>query len=511
MNINHTFSTLLLLLFFYNHAQQSISAKLLDSQSEKPIVFATIQFNTSTGVISNDQGEFSLTINRKITETDSLFISCLGYEEKRIALQSFNDSLIYLNQKSIDLSEVLITNKNFTIDEIIEKVKERLKTNYDFGYAKRKLFYRESYYNNLKKTDVDLKTSTIPEINQGFIDSIMTSIPRNTDDHTEILGELYGKIEASAPQKMEVLKASRLYDKTNEVTFENYEKRFNSIFRKYVKRDSYFKIKSGWFGTKEEIDSSLFGDQKTKKEEAQTAELIEAQKEKERKRKASFLKYRKSMIHELENDNFLAEDNDLNMFEKSNKYEFELLDYTFLNGDFVYTISFKPKRRADYEGTIYVNTEDFAVIRIDYKNVRPLRKFSLLGISLKQDLKEGTLIFGKNKAEKYSLKYMDVSLGQQVGIKRPIKIVEKNKNVKGRRKQNEVAGDIHFIVRNLEKKELIIFETTTISESEFTAFAEQPKVTPTYLSQYDPEFWKGYNIIEPNKAIKDFKIIEPSE
>ena len=24
------------------------------------------------------------------------------------------------------------------------------------------------------------------------------------------------------------------------------------------------------------------------------------------------------------------------------------------------------------------------------------------------------------------------------------------------------------------------------------------------MPNYDPEFWKGYNILEPNQAIKDF-------
>ena len=350
-----------------------------------------------------------------------------------------------------------------------------------------------------------IQKSTIPEINQGFIDSIISSVPRHTDDHTEVLGELYGKIKKGQPQKMEVLKASRLYDKKNEVTFENYEDRFNQIIKKHIKRDSYFKIKSGWFGTKEEIDSTFFEDKKVNEE---TEEFIANKKEQEAKRKANFLKWRKNTIHNFENDGFLDEDTDLNFLAKSRKYQFELLDFAYLNDEFVYIISFKPKGGADFQGTMYVNTEDFAVVRVDYKNVKPLGKFGLLGISLNEYLKEGTIIYQKNKTEKYTLKYADVSFGQRVGIKRPIKIIEKNKNVKGRRKQNEVSGDIHFIVKNIDKRELIVFESNIISESDFTSFTEKPNVSPTYLPKYDPEFWKGYNIIEPNQAIKEFKIIE---
>jgi len=158
-----------------------------------------------------------------------------------------------------------------------------------------------------------------------------------------------------------------------------------------------------------------------------------------------------------------------------------------------------------------VNTDDFAIVRLDYKNVKPLKTFGLLGISLNEFLKEGTIIYKKNINEKYTLKYADASFGQRVGVKRPIKIIEKNKNVKGRRKQNEVSGDIHFIVKNIDKRELIVFESNPIKATDFDSFKELADVTPTYLPQYDPEFWKGHNIIEPNQAIKDFKIMQPED
>ena len=75
---------------------------------------------------------------------------------------------------------------------------------------------------------------------------------------------------------------------------------------------------------------------------------------------------------------------DLNFIEKSRKYEFTLFDYAYLNDEFVYAIAFKPKRSADFKGVMYINTDDFAIVRVDYENVKPLRKFGLLGISFKE-------------------------------------------------------------------------------------------------------------------------------
>jgi hypothetical protein len=55
---------------------------------------------------------------------------------------------------------------------------------------------------------------------------------------------------------------------------------------------------------------------------------------------------------------------------------------------------------------------------------------------------------------------------------------------------------------------LVVFETTPITETDFDAFVEKPNVLPENLPVYDPTFWDGYSIIEPNKAIKSFKIRE---
>ena len=54
----------------------------------------------------------------------------------------------------------------------------------------------------------------------------------------------------------------------------------------------------------------------------------------------------------------------------------------------------------------------------------------------------------------------------------------------------------------------MIFENEPIAETQFNDFNEKANINPTYLPKYDPDFWKGYNVIEPNQAIKNFKSIE---
>lgn len=491
----------------FSNAQESIHAKLLDSISNQPIPYATISVNNDSGVISNANGDFQLYLNKSLTESDSLQIKCMGYETKQFLIKTFQDSIILLSQKTIELEEVLVSNKNYTTEEIIEKINYNLKSNYNYNNIKSKLFYRASYFTNILKNDVEIKKTTIPEFNQQFMDSVLIAMPKKSDDYTEILTVIYGKPGVKSSQKLDIIKASHLYDKSKEVTFESYEEKFNSIIKKHIKRDSYFKIKSGLFGTKEEMDSTFYDNLDNDKVE-QTDTMLEEQKKREKERKENFLKYRKSSISNLQHHSFIFEDSDFNFLTKSNRYEFQLDDYTFLNENFVYKISFKPKRKEDYRGVIYVNTDDFAIVRLDYENAKPLKKFSLLGISYRHYLKKGTLIYAKNNLDTYDLKYADKEEGNKFGIKRPLKIIEKNKNTKGRRKQNELSSDIHFELSNIEKSELIVFSSDAITESDFNTFTEEPKVKPIYLPSYDPEFWKGYNVIEPNQAIKDFKSIE---
>jgi len=496
--------SLSLIVATYANSQETINAKLLDSVSQQPIAYATISTSQNSGVISNNNGDFVLYLKENLSDRDSLFIRCLGYEPKHFLIKKFTDSIITLSPKSIELKEVLVSNNIYSVEEIIDKIKKNLNTNYDFSFSKSRLFYRSSEYSNILKNSVNIKKSTIPEFNQIFVDSLLLVMPKNADVYTEILGDLYSETGNQNSQKLDIIKASHLYDKNKEVSFEDLEEKFNKIIKKHVKRDSYFKIKSGLFGINTEIDSSFF-ETSTSNDAKHTQVIIEEKNKIETERKKDFLNYRKSEISKIQHNSFIFEDSDMNFLEKNNRYNFKIEDYSFLNDDFVYKISFTPKRKEDYKGIIYVNTDDFAIIRIDYQNVKFLKNFNLLGLSYTHFLRKGTLIYYKKENNKYALRYADTENGNKFGIDRPLKIIEKNKNTRGRRKQNELSSNIHFIISNKQKMELVVFDNLAITEPEFINFIEKPKIKPVYLPKYDPDFWRGYNIIEPNQAIKDFK------
>ncbi|WP_109301821.1 carboxypeptidase-like regulatory domain-containing protein [Aquimarina sp. AU474] len=493
-----------LLLFFITTiaVAQTITSKVVDKKTNQPIPYATIQLSENQGIITNEEGIFSLSLDESLADIDSIYISSMGYEKIGVAVQQATDSIIYITPKAIELKSVFISNKNLSVDEIIDNVKDRVAQNYNFELSQRRLFFRESEFNSIKKLDIDFKKSTIKELNKKLLDSVVSIIPRKSEYYTETLCDLYGDFEK---RKLHIIKAAELYDKNNQVSMDAMTKRMEAIFKKNVKPDSYLKIKSGLFGTKVQVDSLLENN-----EDANTVK-DELAKQDKKEDKSEFLKNRKSGLKSLMTSLFFNDDVMSNFLNKSGRYNFELKDYTYINDEAVYIIDFSPKRKEDFKGTLYVNTQDFAIVRVDYENVKNLRNFKLLGIQYQDNLYRAKMLFTKSANQKYDLRFLEMYRGGFFGFDRPIKVIEKNKHVKGKRKQNELSLGIDAVNTYQRKYEIVVFDSKQISEANYKSSTENKSIKPEYLSKYNSEFWNGYNIIEPNTAIKQFAAGPESE
>ena len=342
-------------------------------------------------------------------------------------------------------------------------------------------------------------------MNKKFLDSVLRALPKKSNFYTEILCDFYGNNEENK-QKIDLIKASELYDKSKELDYTKLEEKFNEIIKSNIKRDSYFKIKSGLFGTKidgEDFDE-IFESEIDSTDVVALKAALEEKKKQEEERKANFAQYRKRTIADMMQQLFFMKGSPLNFITRSRKYNFSIRDFTYMGEDAVYILDFEPKGSADFKGTLYVNSDDFAILRLDYENVKPLKKFNLLGISMNQFLGKGKIIFNKTLHGKYDLRYLEGEQGTRVGIKRPLKIIEKNKHIKGRNKQNELSVKLDMAIIGINKHELIVFDSEPISPSNYENFVENHSVLPTYMPDYDPDFWKDHTIIEPNQAIREF-------
>ena len=485
------------LLFINNFGySQELSAVVLDSLNQNPIPFASIYLKSGSGAVSNEEGRFQLNYKDEEVIKDSLFISCMGYKTLKLSLDQLQDSTFYLPPKAIALKSVILSNKQLSAKEIVKVIQEAIPQKYELGLTEKKVFFRETGNSKFEKLNLNIKKTTIEEFNQVFWDSILTKIPKTNQWYQEFAGTLYGDY-TKGNQKMEIDKALDLEDKEKSDIFKSTEKLFDNIIKENVKSTSYFKVRSGIIGAKLEIDEI-----NSAKQDSLSTE------EKELHRKKDFLSWKKNKFTNLLKNLFKENELNISILNKASKYNFSVNNLTFFGDTPVYILDFSPKKNADFAGRLYVDADRLALIRLEYKNIQNITDFSMLGVSYLEDLKEVIVQFKKGFNGKYSTEYLEFNSGFKGGFERPFVITEKNKVVRGRNKQNYLKMDLDIATRQYQKYQLVIFETTPISQEAFDAIKEEPKVLPVNLTEYDPNFWEGYSIIEPNKAIKAFKVVE---
>ena len=475
---------IIFLLFAVNLKAQSTSVKILDSISFAPIPFATVSFSNSSGIISDENGDFEL-IKNELNDEDSLFISSMGYKKVSYSLNRFNDSIIFLSPKPIELNNVIITNRKLSSQEIIEKIKAAITQNYQTDLSENKIFYRKEYNSTIEKFEINKFKSSIDNVNDLLIDSLLLNLPSENKSVTEVLSNYYGNLEEDN-QKINLIKSRETYKKDNEI-LESLNSKLEESLKKSLKSNSYFKIRSGLLPFSGDLEFDGLWDIDSTNQAA-----LKKANDNEIKRKENFANSIKGRVSNIYSNLFYNDATDLDFILKSNRYEFSNPELNYLGNQLVYVMTFRPKGSKDYKGTLHINSDDFAIIRIDFKNVKSLFKLKLLGFSSDNYLIEGRMVFSKLDKKKYSLTYFQVSSGSKAGIDRPFKIIEKNKFVKGRRKQNQISFNLDFIVNSLNKVELRVFQSKSIDLNLYDNLKEENKILPEYVDEFKTNFWEEF-------------------
>jgi len=475
---------IIFLLFAVNLKAQSTSVKILDSISFNPIPFATVYFSNSSGVISDENGDFEL-IKNELNDEDSLFVSSMGYKKVSYSLNRFNDSIIFLSPKPIELNNVIITNRKLSSQEIIEKIKAAITQNYQTDLSENKIFYRKEYNSTIEKFEINKFKSSIENVNDLLIDSLLLNLPSENKSAKEVLSYYYGNLEEDN-QKINLIKSRETYKKDNEI-LESLNSKLEESLKKSLKSNSYFKIRSGLLPFSGDLEFDGLWDIDSTNQAA-----LKKANDDEIKRKENFANSIKGRVSNIYSNLFYNDATDLDFILKSNRYEFSNPELNYLGNQLVYVMTFRPKGSKDYKGTLHINSDDFAIVRIDFKNVKSLFKLKLLGFSSDNYLVEGRMVFSKLDKKKYSLTYFQVSSGSKAGIDRPFKIIEKNKFVKGRRKQNQISFNLDFIVNSLNKVELRVFQSKPIDLNLYENLKEENKILPEYVDEFKTNFWEEF-------------------
>ena len=485
-------------------SSQEISGVIIDSLSQNPIPFANVTSNFNKNTITNEEGRFRLFKDIPFTNKDSIYLSSIGYNSLSLSVNLTNEFKILLSPKIIELETVVVTNREeLTAIEIINKVKENVKNVFDFDYKSKRVFRRRIIMSDFDKANIDIKKSSIKEFDQIFMDSINKTIPKKNNFYIEVLYDFFGNRNPDN-QKVNILKSAELINKDNEISFKTIQSKIQPIVDVKVKRDSYFKFKSGIFPI--DIDSEGLDFMSIDSTDNSQLEKIKKNKLNEKK---DFNFNNRNYIKDISNSYIDYENKELKyeVFKKSRKFNFKIAEFSYLGYEPVYIIEYYPKSsRGKYKGRLFIHADDFALIRIDYQNIGVLRNFNFLGVFYRLNKRLVKRIFKKNENNKYDLYFAENYYESSFGLDRPLKIIEKNKNVRGRRKQNQLLMQINFTGNNKVKTEVIFIESNKLSNQDFNSVKEIDAELPVELKKYDPNFWAGYNILEPKQILKEFKI-----
>jgi len=151
---------ILLVLPLYSYSQEIFKGRVLDSLSKKPLYLINVSYiKKDIGTYTDAEGFFEI----KKDTTDYLFISSVGYKEKKISVNKYNNVPIFLSEKIEELEEVLISNKRIRYSETKKvglKQKLKLRKSLPFGYEFSNLIINPYKKNGVIKTVIiDLNKS----------------------------------------------------------------------------------------------------------------------------------------------------------------------------------------------------------------------------------------------------------------------------------------------------------------------------------------------------------------
>ncbi|HIP49388.1 MAG TPA: hypothetical protein EYG92_10555 [Lutibacter sp.] len=492
--IRNLLFSILVISFITTNYSQTISAKLLDNETKEPIPYATIQFSDTDGVMSNEEGTFEFEINENQVLNDSIIISSLGYKTTKYLKESLPEEL-FLIPEIYKIAPVVLSTNKMTAKEIIKEVKENLNKNYAVSYTQRNAFFRETYKQQVKKLKIKLKKSTIDNIDQNLFDTIVGKMPKDITSLLESYGETYTKDLTEG--KVQLKKLMIVRSKQEKTAMKAIQDDFLQALKENAKPNSYLIIKTGIL----RIDKTESIDSITKPKKPKTIK-------KGKELRMNTQKYRNQHFNTLLNDLVINPDTRVNFLDKSYKYEFTKVGYVELEDDLVYVIDFKPKSKAKYKGKLYIHTKDFAIIKSEIQSAKPIfdKHFNLFGIKNNDLSFKNTNIFKKDSSGKYRTKYIKTEMISVNSMDRPFKIIEKNKIVKGRNTQNKVSLRFVFSMYNTFTKEIVFNDGQSLSKAKYDAVKLNSDYKIGRFTAYNKDFWKGYKIITPEKAIQELKI-----
>jgi hypothetical protein len=471
----------------------TLQGVVADSETKEAIPYAPLSVRGKPkGCVADEYGHFTLKLEG-LTAADTIQVVYMGYETLKESLsQALQQDTLWLVPARLELAEVQIHTGNLSAEEIIRRMQEQYVHNHGAIAEKQRLFFH--HYEEVpfgKNNKIQLKSSDFEGLEVSTFEKIFAKLPESFSDYRDALLELY---HYEGKYKLLPIEGIALEEGGLRGLFEEIEQEFGD-FLKDVEQGMadekiYYKIKTGILSQKighkksiqvdeEEQDDSLHYRMET---DWLKGELIGIRK-----------KYTDIGSKEWE------------FVHQPGKYRYTLEGLTIQDGIWVYCISFDPKKKGLYEGRLYIESDTYALLRMEYNYApgKTSENFQLLGFGHAIRDKKAYVLFEKDTYG-YFVRYMCAREKEWVKVDRNVTIVKKEKRKLIDKELGEMKLDIALSLEVDRYMEVLVLERETILPEIFDK-TSQPEMIVLRKEYADKQQMKQRRTsIVPNAALKKY-------
>ncbi|WP_334113341.1 carboxypeptidase-like regulatory domain-containing protein [Paucihalobacter sp.] len=469
---------------------QSLSAIIVEKTNGNPIPFAAVKIDEYNGVISNDEGVF--TINNP--NVKSVIISCLGFQELEISIENIRKAnyKIELEASVNQLNEIIISNKLPNLDSIIFNIRKNFKHNHDLANTELEIFSRGTYYFDFENFGLDVKKAqalpkkSVSELNTAINQLTSNVVSSKSKSFNDFSGNLF--ITDSIKTKLIPKQSTVLIDIKNDYSVEKVQEKSQLIFLKALDTNLTYKVRTGIF----KVEDSLSLKSTKAKDKAPIHNVDEL----------------KSRVYPLLSNIHNFENTIIGKILDTKFYDFSIRDVAYTDGSMAYVIDFTPRKgKAKYAGTLIVMANNYALKRFDYSFAEGKRgtKVNLkliAGVKYVEEGEFGSIHFEKDSNDKYKPFYIQQNKINYIYVNRSITFIENSKA------KNKFGFEILIEGRTVEKKEMLVTNSQNITHHKFSSVEEPKNIEYTKLNKYTPSIWENQQVLEPLEDMKTFVVKE---
>ncbi len=469
-----------------------VTGKVVDASTKEPLPFTNIGVKgEEQGTVSNSEGTFVLSFE-ELQPTDSVFFSFVGYKQKTFTIEELRkNTTVMLSPNAVLLSGISISSREYSPLEILDSAKAHFDDNHINHYQKYRVFSRDASNTDIHKCDVEYKKSSFKAINKKAVEDFNKEMPENLNVYSDYLVDvLYS--EESRADKVVPIEGQSLIENWN------FNDEFNDRVKMFVgdvednvrNEDNYFKVRSGVFAGKLDLGhDSAFIMTDDSLHYIMSTNLFKGDYNYLLKQYSTIFSKRWDFFHEYK------------------WYDYDLRDISIVNNELAYIVDFKPhKNKAKYKGTICIATGSFAILQVDYAfDVEKDGKgVSLLGVDYLVENRSGRAIFEKGDSS-YHLKYLARESEEHFAIDRNLTLKQKRESGLFDKTLQEVKVKMNMDLTLVQKKEVLVVSHKKITPKEFEATKQPNTMIINKVDAYSPHIWKNSSIIEPTKALKEYR------